>query len=436
MLYGFPIIAVLNGKVYGGGIPIALWCDIRIATSDCNMHFGNISRGMSPAGQLSQLLREYLSPSDMMENYLENIHWNRDDLLRMRIASHVALSKHDALFQAKRLAAFVAQSPTQAVCDTLHLLKIAYAQEVADEESWLIAKKIANVSSNAPFSNKLHRSFSFGTNNSSKAQVRSTSTPIPKPTNHTHTISTSIDGIGIIAMETYTPSFIISTYTLEQQDIRARSKAGQDAVAVWDSQEDSISMAMNALSTLLTKHVKDPYTIGRLEVGTESNVDMEKFIKSYLMTLLPTDHTNVEGVDNINACYGGTAALLNTICWCRETRGYGIVVVTDTADMNLEDSAWCGASAVAILCGTEPWVEIHPEQVSYFKNTSDFLKPRYATQVTPHIDTNESMDHYIEALDSCIGSLNSKHLINVKDFDVFVFHGGLCATFMKVVGDI
>jgi hypothetical protein len=34
---------------------------------------------------------------------------------------------------------------------------------------------------------------------------------------------------------------------------------------------------------------------------------------------LLNEHGNfdVEGVDNINACYGGTAALLNTMAWVR-----------------------------------------------------------------------------------------------------------------------
>ena len=102
-------------------------------------------------------------------------------------------------------------------------------------------------------------------------------------------------------------------------------------------------------NSLLEKHVKNPYSIGRLEVGTESNVDMAKSIKSYLMSLLPEDHLDVEGVDNTNACYGGTAALLNSLCWCRETGKYAIVVATDTAEMDLPQSGWRGASAVAML---------------------------------------------------------------------------------------
>jgi hydroxymethylglutaryl-CoA synthase len=175
----------------------------------------------------------------------------------------------------------------------------------------------------------------------------------------------SSDAVGIIAMEAYVPNYYIDADTLEENNIPARTKNGQDSVAVWDGQEDVISMALNAVSMLLERHVKDPRMIGRIEVGTESNVDMSKSIKSYIMDLLPEDHKNVEGVDNTNACYGGAAAMINTLSWCRESEGrYGIVVATDTADMDLLDSSWRGASAVALLIGPNPWIEIQPERTS------------------------------------------------------------------------
>ena len=63
------------------------------------------------------------------------------------------------------------------------------------------------------------------------------------------------------------------------------------------------------------------------------------------------NHVNVKGVDNINACYGGTKVLLNSLSWCRETGGYIVVrystVVAPTTDssfpaedMYLRDSSY------------------------------------------------------------------------------------------------
>jgi hydroxymethylglutaryl-CoA synthase len=61
----------------------------------------------------------------------------------------------------------------------------------------------------------------------------------------------------------------------------------------------------------LSKYKIDPNSIGRLEVGTETILDKSKSVKSVLMQLFG-DNTNIEGVDTVNACYGGTNAVFNS----------------------------------------------------------------------------------------------------------------------------
>lgn len=60
-----------------------------------------------------------------------------------------------------------------------------------------------------------------------------------------------------------------------------------------------------------------PYeAIGRLEVGTETIIDKSKSVKSVLMQLFAEHgNTDIEGIDTTNACYGGTAALINAVNW-------------------------------------------------------------------------------------------------------------------------
>lgn len=73
--------------------------------------------------------------------------------------------------------------------------------------------------------------------------------------------------------------------------------------------------------------------MGRLEVGTETLVDKSKSTKTVLMELFK-GLNDIEGVTSINACYGATNALLNTLNWMSSPSWdgrYGIVVAVDIA---------------------------------------------------------------------------------------------------------
>jgi hydroxymethylglutaryl-CoA synthase len=58
-----------------------------------------------------------------------------------------------------------------------------------------------------------------------------------------------------------------------------------------------------------------------LAVGTESVIDKSKSVKTSLMPLFGKN-TNIEGVDQKNACFGGTQALMNAIDWVRANYCY------------------------------------------------------------------------------------------------------------------
>ena len=76
-----------------------------------------------------------------------------------------------------------------------------------------------------------------------------------------------------------------------------------------------------------------PSQVGRLEVGTETLLDKSKSTKTFLMNLFKGYH-DIEGATSINACYGGTNALFNTLNWISSPYWdgrYGIVVAADLA---------------------------------------------------------------------------------------------------------
>ena len=83
-----------------------------------------------------------------------------------------------------------------------------------------------------------------------------------------------------------------------------------------NDREDINSISLTCVKNLLQKNNISPSKIGRLEIGTETLIDKSKSVKTTLMELF-REHNNhdIEGVTTVNACYGSTNALFNTINW-------------------------------------------------------------------------------------------------------------------------
>ena len=79
--------------------------------------------------------------------------------------------------------------------------------------------------------------------------------------------------------------------------------------------EDVNSMSLTVLKKLLNRTGIDQNQIGKLEFATETLHDKSKSTKTILMDLFK-HNKDIEGVTNLNACYGGTAAIFNCINWC------------------------------------------------------------------------------------------------------------------------
>jgi hydroxymethylglutaryl-CoA synthase len=228
-------------------------------------------------------------------------------------------------------------------------------------------------------------------------------------------------------MTPYVSNYYVSAEEMEKNGLKATHFL-QKQNAVWDCNEDAISMALTAVQRLLEQTKIDPNDIGRLEVGTESNVDMAKSIKTYLMQLFPTN-PELEGVDNVSACYGGTQALLNTLNWLRagvSPKRYGIVVATDTAYMDEKQMSWQGCGAMAMLVGDDPAIEILPEYVTYMANNADFFQPRRSQQLSPYLDGRGSMECYLTAMQSCTEKMEARHGRSLTSVDAIAVHGGVC----------
>jgi hydroxymethylglutaryl-CoA synthase len=253
--------------------------------------------------------------------------------------------------------------------------------------------------------------------------------------------------VGILGLEVYMPATYITQTSLEEHNGVASGKytigLGQTAMGVVAGDaEDINSICLTVVHSLLEKYDIDPKTqVGRLEVGTETLVDKSKSTKTVLMQLFE-GNTDMEGATVVNACYGGTAALLNAFQWVESAAWdgrYAIVVSGDIAAYAAGPARpTCGCGAVAVLVGRDaPLAFIDPrKRVTHASHTYDFYKPDHSVEY-PTVDGALSQSCYYRALEDCYGRFCQKMekldsgadekgkkitTFNAATPDYFVFH--------------
>lgn len=214
-------------------------------------------------------------------------------------------------------------------------------------------------------------------------------------------------------------------------------------------------MALTVTSKLLKNYNIDINSIGRLEVGTETILDKSKSVKSVLMQLFG-DNTNIEGVDTINACYGGTNAFFNSLNWVESSAWDGRDAIVVAGDIALYAKGNArptgGAGAVAMLIGPNAPVVAEPGlRGTYMQHAYDFYKPDLTSEY-PYVDGHYSVNCYTKALDSAYreyakreakqatnGSANGANGADASDstktsldrFDYLAFHAPTCKLVQK-----
>ncbi|KAJ5239471.1 hypothetical protein N7468_004090 [Penicillium chermesinum] len=259
--------------------------------------------------------------------------------------------------------------------------------------------------------------------------------------------------IGIKAIEVYFPSQCVDQAELEKHDGVSAGKytigLGQNKMSFCDDREDIYSMALTTLSSLLNKYNIDPKSVGRLEVGTETLLDKSKSVKSVLMQLFaPSGNTNIEGVDNVNACYGGTNAVFNSINWLESSAWDGRDAVVVAGDIALYAAGAArptgGAGCVALLIGPDAPIVFEPGlRASYVTHAYDFYKPDLTSEY-PVVDGHFSLKCYTEAVDACYKAFNAREQTlkatngaleesqtGLDRFDYILFHAPTCKLVQK-----
>ena len=120
------------------------------------------------------------------------------------------------------------------------------------------------------------------------------------------------------------------------------------------------------------------------------------------------DNTNIEGIDTINACYGGTNAFFNTVNWFESSGWDGRDAIVVAGDIALYAKGNArptgGAGCVAMLIGPDAPIVAEPGlRGSYMSHVYDFYKPDLTSEY-PYVDGQYSLTCYTQALDGAYGA--------------------------------
>lgn len=258
----------------------------------------------------------------------------------------------------------------------------------------------------------------------------------------------TVQNVGIKAIQFYIPGQYVNQSDLESFDNVSQGKytigLGQTNMAFVNDREDIYSMSLTVCKNLLDNYNIDINSIGRLEVGTETLLDKSKSVKSVLMQLFG-DNTDIEGIDNVNACYGGTAAVINAINWVQSESWDGRNAIVVCGDIAIYEKGAArptgGAGTVAMLIGPDAPIVFDPVRGSYMEHAYDFYKPNFTSEY-PVVDGHFSLSCYVKAVDFCYKSYSQKAIkkglsnstnetVGIDYFDYNAFHVPTCKLVAK-----
>ena len=228
--------------------------------------------------------------------------------------------------------------------------------------------------------------------------------------------------VGIDAIDYYIPNLFVDMQDLSlARDIpyeKLSQGLGLKKMSIPDSNEDTASLAANALLELITKNKINPSDIGRIYLGTETGLDSSKPISSYVIEIVEDllsekfgsrSFKNCDIVDLTFACIGGVDALENCIDWVKGgSKRKAIVIATDIAKYHLGSTGEYtqGAGALSLLITENPkMISISNIWGVASKGIGDFFKPRRIfnkkdifKEAASLIGTNPSDEEVLEIL--------------------------------------
>lgn len=140
---------------------------------------------------------------------------------------------------------------------------------------------------------------------------------------------------------------------------------------------------------------------------------------------------DIEGVTSINACYGASNALFNSLNWLHSPSWDGRYAIVVSSDLAIYPKGGArptgGVGSIAMLLGPDAPVVFNPVRGTFMDHAYDFYKPDISVEY-PTVDGQQSISLYLNALTQAFKTFKSKfqsyhgRQINLDDFDFMCFH--------------
>lgn len=109
-----PIIVALHGYVFGSGIEMAMFCDIRIAADNCVFGLPEVALGIIPAAGATQTVPRAIGPGHTLDMFLTGRRIEAQEALKIKLVNRV-VTRPELLAVAEGLAEKIAGCDQKAV---------------------------------------------------------------------------------------------------------------------------------------------------------------------------------------------------------------------------------------------------------------------------------------------------------------------------------
>lgn len=196
---------------------------------------------------------------------------------------------------------------------------------------------------------------------------------------------------------------------------------GQNKMSVISSNEDIVSMGINASKNFLTD--EDKKEITQIIFATESSFDYSKAAATYLQEYLNLDEF-VRSYEVKQACYSATAAIQIACDYVRLRPEKKVLIISsDISKYGAKSSGEVtqGAGSIAILISANPKIlEVDKDSVSITLNEYDFWRPERESY--PFVDSKFSVELYINVFKKLVNKKLLYKRQEIEELEGILFH--------------